>query len=97
MLAKNKKLKFVTMIYHVVRQTYYNLLIDFVHMGKLDRFIFSYHNETNINGNMLKDFITDKNVLSLNTHFKKKFAQLNKKNRQINYQIIIYNNLTMSS
>ena len=38
--------------------------------------IFSYHNETNRNSNILKDFITKNNLLRLNTHFQNKSAQL---------------------
>ena len=58
----------------------HNVLViggDFnAHLGKENGYIYSFHINTNRNGNMLKNFIHENNLLCLNTHFQKRSGQL---------------------
>ena len=56
----------------------HNILIlgcDFnAHLGQEDGLKYAFHNSTNRNGKMLKDYLQENNLLCLNTHFQKRTA-----------------------
>ena len=58
----------------------HNILViggDFnAQLGQLNNSKFSYHTNSNRNGNMLQNFINENNLICLNTHFQKKVGQL---------------------
>ena len=58
----------------------HNLLIisgDFnAHLGQSDGFKFAYHQQTNRNGHMMKDYLKENNLLCINTAFQKRPGQL---------------------
>ena len=76
----------------------HNMLViggDFnAQLGKLNNYKFSYHTNSNRNGNMLHNFINENNLICLNTHFQKKVGQLwthkapNKTLAQLDYVLI---------
>ena len=45
-------------------------------LGKDSRYKYAYHKTTNRNGQMLKDYLQENNILCLNTHFQKRHGQL---------------------
>ena len=57
----------------------HNILIiggDFnAHLGQEDGLKYSFHNSTNRNGNMIKDYLQENKLLCLNTHFQKRTGQ----------------------
>ena len=46
------------------------------HLGKDCGYKYAYHQTTNRNGQMLKDYLQENNMLCLNTHFQKRHCQL---------------------
>ena len=46
------------------------------HLGKDSGYKYAYHQTTNRNGQMLKDYLQENNMLCLNTHFQKRHGQL---------------------
>jgi len=46
------------------------------HLGRIDGFKYSFHEHTNRNGSMLKDFINESNLVCLNTKYQKRTGQL---------------------
>ena len=76
----------------------HNILLiggDFnAHLGQKEGFKHAYHDTTNRNGNMLKDFLMENNLLSLNTKFQRRRGQLwthdspNGSKAQLDYIII---------
>ena len=46
------------------------------HLGKDSGYTYAYHQTTNRNGQMLKDYLQENNMLCLNTHFQKRHGQL---------------------
>ena len=58
----------------------HNLLIisgDFnAHLGQSDGYKFSYHQQTNRNGQMMNEYLKENNLLCINTFFQKRPGQL---------------------
>ena len=72
---------FYTSLTSLIRQILkHNVLITGgdlnAHIGQESRYEYIYHKTTNRNGQMLKDYLQENNMLCLNTHFQKRNGQL---------------------